>query len=58
MTTEVSSAHRRQRHGQAMIEAVLIACMLLASVAVFAVFLYTFREYSGRVLDLVASDYP
>ena len=46
------------KHGQAMIEYVIIAGMLLAAVAILAVFLYTFKEHSGRVLDLVASEYP
>ena len=41
-----------------MIEYILIAAMLIVAVAILAVFLYTFREHSGRVLDLVAADYP
>jgi hypothetical protein len=44
--------------GQAMIEYVVIAGMLLGTVAIMAVFLYTFREYGDRVLSLVASEYP
>jgi hypothetical protein len=32
--------------------------MLTATMAIMAIFLYTFRENSGRVLDLVASEYP
>lgn len=46
------------RGGQAMIEYVIIAAMLISAVAVAAVLLYTFREHGGRVLDLVASEYP
>lgn len=46
------------RHGQAMIEYVIVAVMLTATMAIMAIFLYTFRENSGRVLDLVASEYP
>jgi len=44
--------------GQAMTEYVIVAGMLTAAVAILAVFLYTFKEYGGRVLDLVSSDYP
>jgi len=44
--------------GQAMVEYIIVAGVLVASVAVLSVFLYTFREQSGRVLDLVAWDYP
>ena len=46
------------KRGQAMIEYVVIAAMLISAVAILAVFLYTFREYGGRILDLVAAEYP
>lgn len=46
------------KRGQTMIEYAIVAGMLLAAVAILAVFLYTFREHSGRVLDLVSSEYP
>ncbi len=41
-----------------MIEYLIMAAMLIAAVAILAVFLYTFKEQSGRVLDLAASEYP
>jgi hypothetical protein len=41
-----------------MIEYVIVAAMLVAATAILAVFLYSFREFGGRVLDLVASEYP
>ncbi len=47
-----------RRSGQAMVEYVMVAGILTAMVLILAVFLYTFREYSGRTLDLVSSDYP
>jgi len=46
------------RRGQTSVEYLITAGMLIASVAILAVFLYTFKEYGGRVLDLVASEYP
>jgi hypothetical protein len=46
------------RHGQVMIEYAMVAGILLACVAVLAIFLYTFREYGDRVINLVASEYP
>jgi len=49
---------RAARRGQAMIEYVVISAMLLAAVAILAVFLYTFKQHGGRVLDLVAYEYP
>lgn len=48
----------RGRRGQAMLEYVLVAGVLLATVAVCALLLYALRQQSARVLDLVASDYP
>ncbi len=49
---------RSSRNGQAMIEYMIIAVMLTATMAIMAVFLYAFRENSGRVLDLISSEYP
>jgi Flp pilus assembly protein TadG len=49
---------RRRRSGQAMVEFVVVAGMLLATVAIMMVFLGTFREYGTRVLNLVGSEYP
>ena len=46
------------RSGQAMIEYVVVAAMLLLTMTILAVFLYTYKEQSGRVLDLAASEYP
>jgi hypothetical protein len=47
-----------KRSGQAMIEYVIVAAMLMSTIAILAVFLYSFREFGGRVLNLVASEYP
>lgn len=46
------------RRGQAMVEYIIIAGMLLTSVAVLSLFLATFKEYGWRILDMIASDYP
>jgi hypothetical protein len=47
-----------QRRGQAMIEYVIITGILLSTVTILAVLLYVFKQHSGRVLDLAASEYP
>ena len=47
-----------RKSGQAMVEYAICAVIFTSMVAVLAIFLYTFREYGGRVLDLVASEYP
>ena len=41
-----------------MIEYIVVSAMLLAAVAILAVFLYTFKQHGGRVLGLVAYEYP
>ncbi len=44
--------------GQAVVEYAVAASILTATVLILAIFLYTFREYGNRVLDLVSADYP
>lgn len=41
-----------------MTEFLIAAGIFLASVAMLAIFLYTFREYGERILNLAASEYP
>jgi hypothetical protein len=48
----------RQRDGQVLTEYLVMAGMLTATVLIAALFLYTFKEYGGRVLDLLSSEYP
>lgn len=50
--------NNRRKAGQAMVEFTVVAGMLLAAIAVLVLFLGTFAEYGGRVLDLVGSEYP
>ena len=46
------------RAGQALVEYIVVTGMLLASLAILALFLVTFREYGDRILDMAGSDYP
>ncbi len=46
------------KSGQAMIEYVVLAVMVITTVSIMAILLYTFKEHGGRVLDLAASEYP
>lgn len=55
---EVVQRPRASRRGQTMVEYVIVAGILVTTVAIMAVFLYTFKQFGGRVLDLVASEYP
>ncbi len=56
--THIPAWPGRGRRGQAMLEYIIVAGVLIASVAVCALLLYALRQQSSRVLDLVASDYP
>ena len=49
---------RLQRAGQAATEFVIVAGLLMAMVSIVALLLYTFKEYGGRILNLLASEYP
>jgi hypothetical protein len=49
--------HRR-KSGQALMEYLVVTGMLLAVVVMLALFLYVFKQYGGRVLELMASEFP
>jgi hypothetical protein len=46
------------KKGQALTEFVVVMAMLLATGTILALFLYVFREYGGRVLQLLAAETP
>ena len=52
------SAIRLSSRGQALAEYVIIAGLLMASLGILTVFFVTFKEYGGRILALVSSEYP
>jgi len=54
----VRSRHADGRRGQAMAEYVIVLVVLIFLGYAFAALLYTMRQNSNRVLDLVASEYP
>jgi hypothetical protein len=49
---------RGSKNGQAMIEYVIMMVLLLSSVVVLSIFLYTYKQHSDRVVNLVSSEYP
>ena len=51
-------ATRRRKAGQAMVEYAVLTGLTLGILLVLAVFLYAFKETGGRVLDLIAYEYP
>ena len=46
------------RRGQAMVEYAIVAGMLVVSLTILVVFLFSFKEYGGRILDFAGSEYP
>jgi len=54
----VCRSREERKRGQAMVEFMVVAGMVMASLAILWVFLDTFKDYGTRVLNLVASEYP
>ncbi|MBU4212618.1 MAG: hypothetical protein L6437_00015 [Kiritimatiellae bacterium] len=52
------SAFCRFSCGQAMAEYVIIMGLFIACLGILTVFFVTFKEYGGRILALVSSEYP
>ena len=50
--------NRKTNQGQTMIEFVIIASMLIATVTIFSIFLYSIKKDSARTLELVSYEYP
>lgn len=46
------------RRAQTTVEFVTVAGMLMLVLVMLALLLFTFKEYGGRVMDLVGSEYP
>ena len=53
----MQTGHQR-RCGQATVEFVTVMGLLMLVLVMLALLLYTFKEYGGRVMDLVGSEYP
>ena len=54
----VGAFFKENHRGQVMIEFIIVASMLILTVSILSVLLYTFKENSTRVLQLVGSEYP
>jgi len=48
----------RTKSGQAMVEYVIMTVLLITTATILAIFLYTYKQHSDRVVNLVASEYP
>lgn len=49
---------QNSKSGQAMLEYIMVVAMTLGVMVTLGFFIYVFKEYGGRVLDLVSSNYP
>ena len=58
MDTRQGKPVNRARSGQAMLEYLCIAAMVIVAMTVMGVLLYALREHGGRVLDLMSYEYP
>lgn len=50
--------HDAGRHGQAMVEYIVCAAVIVLLTGMLALLLVTVRENGGRAVDLVSSEYP
>jgi len=55
---QLASDQAGRRAGQVMVEYVVLFGLFLSVLGLLAVFLYAFKEYGGRILDLIAYEYP
>ena len=44
--------------GQSMLEYIMVVAMTLGVLVTLGFFIYVFKEYGDRILDIVSSDYP
>jgi len=49
---------RRHKAGQVFTEYLIVFGMTVGVLVMLALFLTVFKEYGGRILDLVASEFP
>lgn len=56
--TSSKRSKRSERSGQALTEYIVVFIILIGVFVMVATFLSVFKEHGGRVLDLVASEFP
>lgn len=57
-SVNMRNLRKKGTSGQTMLEFIIVAVVFLSVLVMLSIFLYTFKEYGGRILDLVASEYP
>lgn len=55
---QTCAAGMKSRHGQTMVEYLIVAGILLGVLVLLSFLLYALKLNGNRVLDLVASEYP
>jgi uncharacterized YccA/Bax inhibitor family protein len=53
-----SSESLRKKSGQIMLEYAIVAGILVGVLSMLALFLFTFKEQGGRIMDLISADFP
>jgi len=57
-STGIERATGRSKAGQVFTEYLIVFGMTVGVLVMLALFLTVFKEYGGRILDLVASEFP
>jgi len=55
---KTSAESLRKKSGQIMLEYAIVAGILVGVLSMLALFLFTFKEQGGRIMDLISADFP
>jgi hypothetical protein len=56
--TEKTARCHRNKSGQSMLEYIMVVAMSLGIIVILGIFFVTFKEYGGRMMEIVSSEYP
>ena len=54
----LSGISAKSRRGQTTVEFTVATGVILSLIVLLSAFLYVFKEYGSRIIDLIASEYP
>ncbi|MDF3129704.1 hypothetical protein P0Y35_10905 [Kiritimatiellaeota bacterium B1221] len=50
--------YQNRKNGQSMLEYIMVLAMTLGILVTLGFFIAVFKDYGGRILEIVSSDYP
>jgi uncharacterized membrane protein len=58
MNAQRAIVKHEKKRGQTLVEFMGVVGVTILAVVMLALLLYTFKQFGGRILNLVASEYP